>query len=266
MKIEKLSDNQIRCTLTRADLAERQLQLSELAYGTEKARSLFHDMMQQAAQEFGFEAENMPLMIEAIPSSSDSIVLIITKVEDPEELDTRFSKFAPLPGQDGDSSRQGLPDKLEGAESLLDLLGKVKEKINAAQSSSKPENPVSSSSESLDDPETEALENEIPKDAAPKKPAIRLISFASMYNVLAASRLLGNMYFGANTLYKDTAENIYILAMTQSEHTRKDFSRLCNMLSEYGTLEKTSGATIAFLGEHCKVLLENDAVQQLANV
>ena len=44
MKIEKLSDNQIRCTLTRADLAERQLQLSELAYGTEKARSLFHDM------------------------------------------------------------------------------------------------------------------------------------------------------------------------------------------------------------------------------
>ena len=59
--------------------AERQLQLSELAYGTEKARSLFHDMMQQAAQEFGFEAENMPLMIEAIPSSSDSIVLIILK-------------------------------------------------------------------------------------------------------------------------------------------------------------------------------------------
>ena len=37
--------------------------------------------------------ENIPLMIEAIPSSSDSIVLIITKVEDPEELDTRFSKI-----------------------------------------------------------------------------------------------------------------------------------------------------------------------------
>ena len=80
MKIEKLSDNQIRCTLTRADLAERQLQLSELAYGTEKARSLFHDMMQQAAQEFGFEAENMPLMIEAIPSSSDSIQRNSTRV------------------------------------------------------------------------------------------------------------------------------------------------------------------------------------------
>ena len=58
MKIEKISDNQIRCTLTRADLADRQLQLSELAYGTEKAKSLFRDMMQQAAFEFGFEAED----------------------------------------------------------------------------------------------------------------------------------------------------------------------------------------------------------------
>ena len=60
MKIEKLSDNQIRCTLTRADLAARQLQLSELAYGTEKAKSLFRDMMQQAAFEFGFEADDIP--------------------------------------------------------------------------------------------------------------------------------------------------------------------------------------------------------------
>lgn len=43
MKIEKVNDNQIRCTLTREDLAERQIKLSELAYGTEKAKMLFRD-------------------------------------------------------------------------------------------------------------------------------------------------------------------------------------------------------------------------------
>ena len=52
MKIEKINDNQIRCTLTRDDLAQRQLKLSELAYGSEKAKSLFRGMMQQAASEF----------------------------------------------------------------------------------------------------------------------------------------------------------------------------------------------------------------------
>ena len=67
MKIEKLSDNQIRCTLNKSDLAARQLKISELAYGSEKAKKLFQDMMQQASYEFGFEAEDIPLMIEAIP-------------------------------------------------------------------------------------------------------------------------------------------------------------------------------------------------------
>ena len=80
MKIEKVNDHQIRCTLTKADLADRELKISELAYGTEKAKSLFRDMMQQASLKFGFEAEDIPLMIEAIPLNSDCIVLIITKV------------------------------------------------------------------------------------------------------------------------------------------------------------------------------------------
>ncbi len=127
MKIEKINENQIRCTLTRADLEDRHLKISELAYGTEKAKSLFHDMMQQAAFEFGFEADDIPLMIEAIPSSSDSIVLIITKVEDPEELDTRFSKFAPSPFDDTDTSKKAVPDKLEGAEEFLQLRDARKE-------------------------------------------------------------------------------------------------------------------------------------------
>ena len=54
MKIEKISDTQIRCTLTKEDLASRHLKLNELAYGTENAKSFFRDMMQQAAYEFGF--------------------------------------------------------------------------------------------------------------------------------------------------------------------------------------------------------------------
>ncbi len=81
MKIEKVNDHQIRCTLTKADLADRELKISELAYGTEKAKSLFRDMMQQASAKFGFEADDIPLMIEAIPLNADCIVLVITKVE-----------------------------------------------------------------------------------------------------------------------------------------------------------------------------------------
>ena len=84
MKIEKINDNQIRCTLNKADLAARHLKISELAYGSDKAKALFRDMMQQASAELGFDAEDIPLMIEAIPVSAECIVLIVTKVDDPE--------------------------------------------------------------------------------------------------------------------------------------------------------------------------------------
>lgn len=99
MKIEKVNENQIRCTLSKKDLADRQIKLSELAYGSEKAKGLFRDMIEQANYEFGFEADDIPLMIEAIPLSGENIILQITKVEYPEELDTRFSKFS----EDGES-------------------------------------------------------------------------------------------------------------------------------------------------------------------
>ena len=149
MKIEKLSDNQIRCILDKSDLVDRQLKISELAYGSEKAKDLFRDMMRQAAYEFGFEAENIPLMIEAIPVSTECIVLVITKVEDPEELDTRFSKFTPddeyeyddepdlndVVDSDNMESLSGISSETlsaedNGADDVINLFNKVKEYLS----------------------------------------------------------------------------------------------------------------------------------------
>ena len=241
MKIEKLNDNQIRCTLTRADLADREIKLSELVCGTEKAKSLFHDMMQKAHSEFGFEAEDMPLMIEAVPAASDTIVLIITKVDDADELDSKFSKFgASL--NDSESRKRNVLDKLEGAEEILDLINRVKDAVSETVK------PVT------DNVETVAM------------PKIRLFSFATLDYVIHASHLLKNMYHGANTLYKDTPNNVYILALTQSEHSPTEFNRVCNMLSEYGCMEKALPSILAYLEEHCEVIVSTDAIQQLSTL
>ena len=233
MKIEKLNDNQIRCTLTRADLADRELKLSELVTGTEKAKSLFQDMMQQAFAEYGFEAEDMPLMIEAVPASSDSIVLIITKVDDPEELDHKFSKFG---------TSHNVLDKLEGADEFLDLLDKVKEAVS------------------------DTVKKVAKKEEKTSLPKIRLFSFSTLDCVILASRVLTNLYQGANTLYKDAPNDVYILALTQSEHSTSEFNKFCNMLSEYGCLEKGSPAILAYLEEHCEVIVSANAVQELSQI
>ena len=122
MKIERINENQIRCTLTSFDLSVRNLNLGELAYGSEKARKLFREMIQKASNEVGFEAEDIPLMVEAIPLSNESVMLVITKVEDPEELDTRFSKFSPFNEEDSSLLGTLATELLEGADSILDLL------------------------------------------------------------------------------------------------------------------------------------------------
>lgn len=238
MKIEKLNENQIRCTLTHADLAARHLKLSELAYGTEKAKSLFRDMMQQASFDFGFEADNLPLMIEAIPSSSDSIVLIITKVEDPEELDTRFSRFTP--SGDADPLNMEALEKLQGAEEFLNLLNKVKE---AAAGVRQPE-----------------------PESAPPAFNVRLYSFETLDSVISACRLIAPVYKGANTLYKDESNGMFILAISPSDHSSSEFNKICNMLSEYGSPEKSDSSILAFLEEHCKIIVSADAVQKLSSL
>ena len=236
MKIEKLNENQIRCTLTHADLAARHLKLSELAYGTEKAKSLFRDMMQQASFDFGFEAENIPLMIEAIPSSADSIVLIITKVEDPEELDTRFSKFTP--SGDAEPLNMETLEKLQGAEEFLNLLNKVKEA--AAGTGTAESEPVS--------------------------PAflVRLLSFETLDGAIQASRLIAPVYKGANTLYKDNSNGMFRLALAPSDHSTSEFNNICNMRAEQGSPEKADASVLAFLEEDCEVIISADAVQKLA--
>lgn len=239
MKIEKINDNQIRCTLTHADLAARNLKISELAYGTEKAKSLFRDMMQQASFDFGFETDDLPLMIEAIPSSSDSITLIITKVEDPEELDTRFSKF--IPAGDSDTPNSNVLEKLQGADEFFDLLNKVKEVASEAK-----------------DPE--------PKETVPTFP-VRLFSFDTLDSVIEASRLLAPFYTGANTLYKDEENNnTFILALAPADGADQEFNKVCNMLSEYSSPEKGDSSVLAFLEEHCKIIVSADAIQKLSTI
>lgn len=243
MKIEKVNENQIRCTLTREDLASRELKISELAYGTEKAKSLFRDMMRQANFEFGFEAEDIPLMIEAIPLNAECIVLIITKVEDPEELDTRFSRFAPHVTEDDDYEEdEDYPD-IEDAREVLDLFRKLQE--NASEPAKTAPEP--------------AVATATPQD----KLRTRIFALDSLNQVMSAARITGAGFQGQSILYKDDRNDQYLLVLVQGDSSGEDFDRASNMLSEYGTLQRMAGG-LTYLEEHYEALVSANALQILA--
>ena len=93
MKFERLSDSQICCTITTQDLINNKIQLSELALGSEKARTFFQNLMMQANKELGFDGMNTPLMIEAIPQLPDCLKLIITKIDKKDQETANFTKI-----------------------------------------------------------------------------------------------------------------------------------------------------------------------------
>ena len=280
MKIERLNENQIRCTLNKSDLASRQLKINELAYGSDKAKELFRDMMQQASYELGFEAEDTPLMIEAIPVTSECIVLIVTNVDNPEELDTRFSRFSPSDSDDDNfdfddietiegndysdfslptaneeldecaaTDEEGLPE-----DELMNIFNRVKEYFNkdsdnkASQSS--PSQP--SGKGTTDRPEHRESAN-----------ISRVFSFSSLDDITNAACIIDNFYKDTNSVYKNPSDRRYYLCISKTKCNSKDFNKVCNILSEYGQKESGFDNHIGFFAEHCECIIAEHALHIL---
>lgn len=258
MRIEKINDNQIRCTLTQQDLANRHIKLSELAYGTEKAKLLFNDMMQQASYEFGFDAEDIPIMIEAIPVSSESIILLITKVEYPEELDTRFSKFSDLPEGYGDYSDDGEEIFSESADDILGLFKKINEEKKAASGNFIPLKDTVKNDSFISPLSKEDVDVEID--------LTKMFIFHNLADLTRLARILKNFYEGDNSLFKDENSHTYYLIIHKSSLSPEIFNKVCNILSEYANQGMITAATEAYFIEHHTTLCKNNALQTFASL
>lgn len=251
MKLEKINDNQIRCTLSREDLASRHMRLSELAYGSEKAKELFRELMTKAKGELNFNAEDDPLMIEAIPVSEDCLVLVVTRVDEPDELDTRFSCFSEDPEeqfedeypQAAQMAAMYADEILQSFEHLSDVVGNACADRLQGKSDGAPI-PMSALADAM----------------------TRIYSFSSLDDIMNLAKVVDTFYAGLNSIYKDTTSGKYYLIATISNHSAIDFNKLCNILSEYGTAESTGYARLSYFSEHCEPIALNDALHRFAGI
>lgn len=272
MRIERINENSIRCTLTSFDLSVRNVKVSELTYGSEKARNLFREMMQRASNEVGFDAEDIPIMVEAIPMANDSIMLIITKVDDPEELDTRFSKFSQT-DEDAENSWTDLTTELlEGADGLLNLLGnpEMLENLSAITAGPAPSGAVSGTSV----PSSKIPAGFTPVQTSPQVPAktenppqnARIYQFDTLDLVCAAAKETGHIFTGVSILYKNPVNEKFYLLLKKESCEEMAFSKTCNKLSEYASRQKYEAATEAYYAEHYEVFVKKDALQVLSQL
>ncbi len=183
MKIEKISDTQIRVTLNPSDLQTRDIKITELAYGSSKAQALFKDMMSRAYEDFGFETDNVPLMIEAVPLSSESIMIVVTKVEDPTQIEEKLDGIGERP------THRTFKEPLEDRLTDLELL----------KSASK-----DTPSETVDASHT------------------FMYCFANFDDTVSACHQIKHLYFGETSLYKYDNRYFMIYSANQNQNTSKE--------------------------------------------
>ena len=272
MRIEKVSDNQIRCTLTGEDLAKRQLKISELAYGSDKARQLFRDMMQEASLQFGFDAENIPLMIEAIPLNSECIVLIVTKVEDPEELDTRFSSFSPAIQNEAGGTAESIGSTLE--QLIMNAIRMGQENASAEDRTSGGDAP-----QEADEAHAQGREQGQRRMGAGYdreagvvdfelnpfyKYTHRLFVFDSLSQAADAALLVKDAFRGHSALYASEDNYYYLVTVFKEVEEVGAMQNVLAVLSEYGEVQPMSVAREQYLKEHCRVISAENAIETLS--
>lgn len=248
MKIEKTSENSIRCIINREELSYMHLSIDSMAYGNENAKSLFKQALRVANEELGFELDN-PLAVEAIPMQDGSIMLNISKIDLPDELDTRFSKF----------SSQQVPKEYV-VPSFMQIIGSMFDS-------------------SIDEvPQITASIIEIPKSAIrkiknDKNSSHRVFRFDNLDQIIEACRNIQNRFHNSvnSVLYKDEVQLKYYLYLspfnvnpTDSINLMSDLNIVCNTLSEYGINIPSNKFNIAYYNEHYKIIITNDAINKLS--
>ena len=252
-----------------------------------EAKELIRDMMQQASIELGFEADNIPLMIEAIPISNDCLVLVVTKVEDPDELDTRFSRFSKINVDDSfDEDFSDIDDTDFEEMDFLDDEDDIDmddEPLPFSPSSDfdNADSDASTSSKersAIDDaldliaPFTQAIA-QAKKEAMRKKKENRSsvqdcqnYSYQNFSQAAQLGAFLAPFFEGESSLYKDSFSNNYYMILRKTQSENDTFHRACNIAADFGVRISASYATPAYFREHFETILEENAVEMLGEL
>ncbi|MBQ7743833.1 MAG: adaptor protein MecA [Lachnospiraceae bacterium] len=241
MKIERINENSIALTMDSSELKDRNLKLTDLTYGSEKSKELLVELAKIAKNELDFNIDS-PIAVEAVPLRDGNIKLIITKVYNPDELDSRFSRFTP-------AKNDFVPF------AIMQLLESTIDKFEDALKGGSGNN--LNSTDNLN-----KLEIRSDKDI------VCIFEFDEIDKASDATKNVSNKDY-ESVFYKDEKNNKYFLVISIKSGVSKDelsdFNKVCNTLAEYGKkMEGNIGINKAYYDEHYKIIIKEKALMKLS--
>ena len=95
---------------------------------------------------------------------------------------------------------------------------------------------------------------------------VAITNFSDMDSLTKLAKNFDGRYRGRNSLYRASGSDHYTLIMYRNPHSDEEFNRFCFMLPEYGTPQLSIDGSDAHIAEHYDCILENNALQVLAQI
>ena len=229
MKIERLSENQMRFTVWRQELEDNDIDISDIAGNKSgKADELLKMLMNRAKDEFGFEPESAPLVVEAMQVDQECMVFLVTKLEEGAEIDPKYEYIQKLK---------------EGLKQNINLLSPSKEPTVEGFI----ERPA----------EKEKKDNILP---------YVIYTFTDIEKLITVAKKTENFYRSNNTLYITPDDVTYFLVASHNNNTDGEFRLLCRQLREFGKPYDFNYATKYYMDEHYRLVIRDSALQVLAEL
>jgi len=236
MKIEKISDNQIKFVFSQADLASRDMQLGELAYGSVKVQELFNEIAERAFLDYGFQTmPGNPLIMEAIPSADGGIMVIMTKITNVNDLEGT-----------------ALPSLFSNLGSMQNIIQNIFQNKGAAPFG---QMPFGGQNQSFSGP----LPFPVPAPAKrqPIDQSQAIFRFDSLDQAAKAAARINSKDMTQNSLYKYDAKFYLVIDNSKKQKLNQAAG---NILSEYGAGFSTREMSKMYLQEHGEVIIKDDAI------
>lgn len=244
MKFELIDENKIKIEITKDDLVERDMKIVELAYGSDKAKEFFHEVMELAYEELGFDVNNVPILVEAVPVSLEEISIFVTKVTNPDELETKLSQ---MPQENIIKDKRNID-----IDTLRKKLEEAKENI-FKDMTKKPDMPKSA----------EDINKVVEKSEKEFKPNIIIFSFKNIDTVsFATKRIPSQIDFKSSLVQSD--DRFYLTL--EANKNEDELLNVENFLYEYGDKHISTLESKHYLIEHGEVIIKNDAIKILSDL
>lgn len=230
MDIERLSENQLRLTLTKEDLKERDIKLEEIMLRTSDIQDLVKELMENSLEEYDFIVDNMTLMVETSLMGHD-IIIVVTRITEGE-------------GEEYDNFTSNVKKVIDKEKSNDDYTV-----FNKKSTRTKKWNDDYFENDKIieDNNDTRLL----------------VYSFEKLDHIINLAIRINSNYSGESSVYK--IENQYFLILSRASYDHKSEENLLKyILQEYGERYVSNTHSSAYLLERGDVIMRDNAISTLA--